>query len=210
MSESLAAAPDEAANSAGAPSSREDGALGDAADNSCSAPSPVRNFTAILDDMNYRPVLDILGVGTFQFTRRKLLTREFRALYVGLWRLALMRSFPTRHAELFQAFMEGEAARCKDRRQAVAWAELVMQYAGKLSEHGDADFFRRRPPYSVPAGIRRDADQGPGSQAGPASAPHVHVLFRPPAVGSPVRPGNARHDLRIRLWTISPCRTTAI
>ena len=116
------------------------GALGDAADNSCSAPSPVRNFTAILDDMNYRPVLDILGVGTFQFTRRKLLTREFRALYVGLWRLALMRSFPTRHAELFQAFMEGEAARCKDRRQAVAWAELVMQYAGKLSEHGDADF----------------------------------------------------------------------
>ena len=131
MSESLAAAPDEAANSAGAPSSREDGALGDAADNSCSAPSPVRNFTAILDDMNYRPVLDILGVGTFQFTRRKLLTREFRALYVGLWRLALMRSFPTRHAELFQAFMEGEAARCKDRRQAVAWAELVMQYAGK-------------------------------------------------------------------------------
>ena len=140
MSESLAAAPDEAANSAGAPSSREDGALGDAADNSCSAPSPVRNFTAILDDMNYRPVLDILGVGTFQFTRRKLLTREFRALYVGLWRLALMRSFPTRHAELFQAFMEGEAARCKERSQAVAGAELVMQYAGKLSEHGDADF----------------------------------------------------------------------
>ena len=140
MSESVAAAPDEAANSVSALSSCEDAALGDEADNPCSVASLVRNFTAILDDMNYRPALDILGVGTFQFTRRKLLTREFRALYVGLWRLALMRSFPTRHAELFQAFMEGEAARCKDRRQAAASAELVLQYVDKLREHGDADF----------------------------------------------------------------------
>ncbi len=140
MSESLAAAPDETANSVSASSSCEGGALGDETDNPCSVASLVRNFTVILDDLDYRPVLDMLGVGTFQFTRRKLLTREFRALYVGLWRLALMRSFPSRHAELFQAFMEGEAVRCKDRRQVAASAELILQYVNKLSEHGDADF----------------------------------------------------------------------
>lgn len=143
MSESVAAAPDKAATRVSAlssPSSDVDNALDGEADNPCSAASLVRNFTAILDDMDYRPALDILGVGTFQFTRRKLLTREFRALYTGLWRLALMRSFPTRHAELFQAFMESEAARCKDPRQAAASAELVLQYVDKLREHGDADF----------------------------------------------------------------------
>ena len=114
------------------------GVPGDDAD--CSTAALVRNFTAMLDDMDYRPVLDILGVGSFQFTRRRLLMAEFRALYVGLWRLALMRSFPTRHAELFQAFMEDQALRCKKRRQAAASAELVLQYVDKLSEHGDADF----------------------------------------------------------------------
>lgn len=130
--------PDEAARLSGDPSAHCDGVSGDDAE--FSTAELVRNFTAMLDDMNYRPALDILGVGSFQFTRRRLIMAEFRALYVGLWRLALMRSFPTRHAELFQAFMEEQAARCKNRRQAAMTAELVLQYVDKLSEHGDADF----------------------------------------------------------------------
>lgn len=106
----------------------------------CSPESLVRNFTAIVDDADYRPVMDILGVGGLQFNRRKLLKREFRALYIGLWRLALMRSFPDQHAAVFQAFMENEAARCKNRREAANSAQLVLQYVDKLREHGDADF----------------------------------------------------------------------
>lgn len=138
--------PDDGANDALASSSCEDGTLGPFGEDDeetadpCSVASLVRNFTALLNDMDYRPALDILGVKPMQFNRRKLLKREFRALYIGLWRLALLRSFPTRHAELFQSFMESEGGRCKDRRQAAASAELVLQYVGKLSEHGDADF----------------------------------------------------------------------
>lgn len=134
----MTTAQDEAARLSGDSLPRQDCVSGD--DPSCSTAVLVNNFTAMLDDMDYRPVLDILGVGSFQFTRRRLLRAEFRALYVGLWRLALTRSFPTRHAELFQAFMEDQARRCGKHRQAAASAELVLQYVDKLSEHGDADF----------------------------------------------------------------------
>lgn len=106
----------------------------------CAPESLVRNFTALLDDVDYRPAMDILGVGTFQFNRRKLLKREFRGLYIGLWRLALLRSFPDQHAVVFQMFMEQEAGRHKHRREAAVAAQLVLQYVDKLREHGDADF----------------------------------------------------------------------
>lgn len=102
--------------------------------------SLVRNFTAMLDDMNYRPALDILGVGGLQFKRRKLLTREFRALYIGLWRLALMRSFPDDHDRIFHAFMEQETARHPKRREAMEATQIILQYVDKLREHGDTDF----------------------------------------------------------------------
>lgn len=141
MAESLLSMPEEAADDETPvclPETGED-ADGDS-DNPCSSASLVRNFTAMLDDEDYRAALDVLGVGTFQFNQRKLLKAEFRALYIGLWRLALMRSFPTRHAEVFNTFMQGEAARCKNRRQAAASAERVLQYVDKLREHGDADF----------------------------------------------------------------------
>lgn len=143
MSESLVPAPEEAAdleNTRVAAGRDAPGVTGADGDDPYSVASLVRNFTAMLDDMDYHPALDILGVKPMQFTRRKLLKREFRALYVGLWRLALLRSFPSRHRELFQTFMEMETARCKNRRESAAAAELILQYVDKLREHGDADF----------------------------------------------------------------------
>ena len=109
-------------------------------DSPYSPTSLVRNFTAMLNDMSYRPALDILGVKGLQFKRRKQLTREFRALYIGLWRLALMRSFPDDHDRIFHAFMDQEMARHPKRRDAMENSQLILQYVDKLREHGDSDF----------------------------------------------------------------------
>ncbi len=100
----------------------------------------VRNFTAILDDSSYQEVMELLDVGGFQRTTRRNLRREFRALYAGLWRLALIRSFPDDYGAIFQHYLDQEAARVKKRREAAANIDHIRTYVDKLSEHGDADF----------------------------------------------------------------------
>lgn len=106
-----------------------------------SVESLVRNFEALLADADLREALDILEVGPFRFSRRRRLKREFRSLYVGLWRLALRRSFPRDYDAVFHAYMERQAARAKEGDEEYVSVDLVLQYVDKLKEHGDSDFF---------------------------------------------------------------------
>ena len=52
------------------------------------------NFAALLDDADFTAELELVGVGRFQFLRRRQMCLELRGLYMALWRLALSRSFP--------------------------------------------------------------------------------------------------------------------
>ena len=47
------------------------------------------NFRALLNDMCFFEELSILGVGRFQFSRRRRMVAEFRSVYMGVWRWTL-------------------------------------------------------------------------------------------------------------------------
>lgn len=100
----------------------------------------VEHFVSLLGDLHYQDVMDIFGVGPLQFHKRKRLKNEFRALYIALWRLALIRSFPDRHEQIFHAFMEHDASTSRNRRERLNMAERSLQYVDKLREQGDSDF----------------------------------------------------------------------
>lgn len=105
-----------------------------------SVASLLRNFEALLADVDYRDAFEIMEIGSLQFARRKRLRRELQALYIGLWRLALKRSFPSDYAAVFHAYMEELTTQGKPRAGVAVNTELVLQYVDKLREHGDSDF----------------------------------------------------------------------
>lgn len=105
-----------------------------------SVESLLRNFAALLEDVDYRDAFEIIEIGALQFGRRKRIRRELQALYIGLWRLALKRSFPSDYAAVFHAYMEQQYDVQKQRPNAAVNTELVLQYVDKLREHGDNDF----------------------------------------------------------------------
>ncbi len=89
------------------------------------------NFDALLRDAVFPKELHLLGVGRFSFLRR--------ALYIGLWRLALMRSFPTAYQEIFDAFLARYAKRHPDKDSARLLAR-ALEYIDMLQHRGDKDF----------------------------------------------------------------------
>lgn len=100
----------------------------------------VANFESLLNDVHYEEIMDLFGIGLLHWNRRKLIRREFRSLYIALWRLALIRSFPDRHGQIFHAFMEHDEERTRNRREQRDVAERSLQYVDKLREYGDTDF----------------------------------------------------------------------
>lgn len=99
----------------------------------------IENFLALLRDADFSQELAILKVGKFQFLRRRQLLLEFRALYIGLWRLALARSFPVDGQDIFDAFMAGYA----DTHNNTTTQRLLtrgQQYAEILLAEGDKDY----------------------------------------------------------------------
>ena len=97
------------------------------------------NFAALLDDADFTAEMELMGVGRFQFLRRRQMDLELRGLHMALWRLALSRSFPNDADAMFATFLHGYLSRHpqKGARQA---AERARQYWGMLEPTGDADF----------------------------------------------------------------------
>lgn len=101
----------------------------------------LERFTGMLANVDFESQLKTLGIGRFQFTRKKLALGELRAMYVGLWKLALNRSFPDDAVELFERFLDpGEVKSKGKRKQAEAFRELCYEYAKILEVEGDTNF----------------------------------------------------------------------
>ncbi len=107
---------------------------------SYSADEVVQKFAALCADLDFIKEMQILGVSRWHFLRRRQLEREFRALYVGLWRLALVRSFPQQHVQIFHAYMLHLAKTAPSQAQAGQDSQLVLQYVELLRNRGDSDF----------------------------------------------------------------------
>lgn len=72
------------------------------------------NFRALLNDMAFFEEMAILGLGRFQFSRRRRMAAEFRGVYMAVWRLALGSSFPEQADAIFAAFCQEYLRRSRD------------------------------------------------------------------------------------------------
>jgi hypothetical protein len=100
----------------------------------------IANFQAVMAGTDFSLQLRQLGIGAMQITRRKNMTLEFKGVFIGLWRLALARSFPDDGEEIFGNYL---ALCLKDAKKSGTTQQLVeraRQYADMLLHLGDTDF----------------------------------------------------------------------
>ena len=102
----------------------------------------LERFQLMLDNVDFTAQMQTLGVGRFQFARRKEAKRELSAMYVGLWKLALNSSFPHNADEVLDRFLynvcnlKGKGKQ----RKAEDFALLCREYSNILKERGDTNF----------------------------------------------------------------------
>lgn len=97
------------------------------------------NFAALLDDLDFAPEFELLGIGRFQFMRRKQMQLEFRGLSIALWRLALASSFPHDADLMFETFLR-RYSRSHSGKAAQQTLERARDYWGMIQPAGNSDF----------------------------------------------------------------------
>lgn len=103
------------------------------------AQQAVDNFLILLDDLDYNIYYEILGVGRFQFLRRKQMYIELKSLHMALWRLAISSSFPNQAEAMFPAFLEAYSRNHPGKGDARI-VSRAPQYWGMIAPAGDGDF----------------------------------------------------------------------
>lgn len=100
----------------------------------------LENFAALLQGMDFNMELNMLGLKRLLFWRRRRFRNELRALTIGLWRLALVRSFPAHWQRIFDAFLQHWLEGIDNPEKAKAFEEMVHTYIFLLEKKRDADF----------------------------------------------------------------------
>ena len=100
----------------------------------------IANFQALIDSWNFKAELKRLGINAMQIMRRKQMLLEFTGLFIGLWRLALTRSFPEDGRQIFEGYLEYCLSASKNDKKAQQLVERARQYAEMLALRGDTDF----------------------------------------------------------------------
>lgn len=111
----------------------------DAADNQ-HMHQALENFSALLHDMDFSYELSLLGLRRLQFFSRRKLRTELKALTIGLWRLALERSFPQQWSQIFEAFLTEKIEQMDDSREGALFEAKVRTYVELLERKREADF----------------------------------------------------------------------
>lgn len=108
-------------------------------DTSDYAREAIDNFLVVIDALDYNIYNEILGIGRFQFLRRRQMFVELKSLHIALWRLAISHSFPNDAEAMFATFLEKYTATHPGRvdRQI---ATRAIQYWGMIAPAGDSDF----------------------------------------------------------------------
>ena len=99
----------------------------------------LENFSLLLEGLDFHAEMEILGIGRMQFMRRRQMMVELRALYMGLWRLALGSSFPQDADSIFALYLQRYSLTHPDKISAKV-LERVQEYWGMLQARGLADF----------------------------------------------------------------------
>ena len=105
-----------------------------------SAAEVIQQFLALYNCMDFKPELEDIGIGRFHFTRRKKALREFRALSIALWGLALQKSFPNDAEAFFQEFHASLPGIFPGAKERGLMENRISVYVDCLSVKKDADF----------------------------------------------------------------------
>lgn len=100
----------------------------------------IRQFLGLYTCLDFRAELEDIGVTRMQFVRRKKALREFRAISIALWGLALQKSFPNDAAEFFSEFRAKAPVLAGSGKEAARLHERVNEYSKLLAPKRDTDF----------------------------------------------------------------------
>lgn len=98
------------------------------------------NFAMLLHGLDFNNELAMLGVGRLRFIRRRRLRNEFKALTMGLWRLALERSFPDHFQSIFETFLRRKLEALDSPQKAEQFEQTVRNYLVLLEKKRESDF----------------------------------------------------------------------
>ncbi len=104
----------------------------------------LKRFSSMWEDMDFSPQLETLGIGRFQFSRRKEAKEELNAMYVGLWKMALNSSFPDHAQFIMQKFLINLCAvkNQNKKRRMEKFVTLCREYADILQTKGETNFIQ--------------------------------------------------------------------
>ncbi|MDR1947155.1 MAG: hypothetical protein LBQ51_08340 [Desulfovibrio sp.] len=105
-----------------------------------SAEEVIKQFLSLYTCMNFETELADMGIGRLRFFMRRKALREFTALFIALWYLALQKSFPQDAANFFSIFRESAAMLNNGSREAAKLGPRVDAYMEQVQRKKDADF----------------------------------------------------------------------
>lgn len=100
----------------------------------------IEPFKAILQTLDYQPMLEALGIGGFHVFRKKKALRELQALSISLWKLALQRSFPNDFSVFYTTYMETSLPVKAPSKEADLFTARINTYNDLLTEKKENDF----------------------------------------------------------------------
>ncbi len=104
-----------------------------------SADEVLQNFQALLESLDFTSELAELGLKGFFSTRLRTARREFTAMTICLWGLALERSFPERAEGIFGRFLE-RSSFCSGGKRQEKLRQRIQIYVDLFKLKKDADF----------------------------------------------------------------------
>lgn len=100
----------------------------------------LENFSALLHSMDFGDEMTMLGVNRLFYWKRRRLKIEFVAMTMGLWRLALERSFPHYWNVMFNSFLKRKLEALDDPNKAAHLEKTIHHYLEILEKKREADF----------------------------------------------------------------------
>lgn len=105
-----------------------------------SAEEVVSQFFALYDCFDFKSELLELGISPLQIRRRKKARREFKAICIALWGVALQKSFPLDAPAFFSHFMDKAPFLSGKSKECSRLQSRVNIYVDLMAEKRDTDF----------------------------------------------------------------------
>lgn len=101
------------------------------------------NFKSIIEGMDFPQKLLLLTINPFRFKKRRLATQHLHALTLGLWRLALQRSFPSDYNDIFNEYFSRKELQTSSYKKYISsstFQTMIQTYISLLDIYSDKNF----------------------------------------------------------------------